>query len=601
MILIISDEILNKIKAEADIVKIIGEYVKLEKKGGNFVGLCPFHPDTNPSLSVSPSKKIYKCFSCGASGNVFTFLQEYEHVPFPRAVQMAADKCGIKIEVDPNREESENYSKYYGILQKVTNFYEFFLKNTNDGKEALEYLAKRHLSEEVIKQFRIGLSPNQSDLLYRNLLNEKIQPLDMIESGVVKSGNKEYYDVFRNRIMFPIEDMNGNIVGFSGRIFRESKEKEAKYMNSGENVIFKKGNILYNYKNALNEIKMKNKVIIFEGFMDVIAAFRANVFHVLATMGTAVTPNQIKAINKATNNVILCYDGDAPGIEATKKAIHLFNNAKFNVSVVRMPEGLDPDEYINNFGAERLNHLLNNETITGIDYLYEIEKKNLIVADINSVEKFKVSIFSYMNYYDSHVLNERYLKRLSDDLGVSSDSLQRDFEKQRSSQLSRDYPSDNTEPIVEFGEKEKKPEIPKIKGKYALSEQTLIRKIFNDKTLCLETQSILDVKYVLPTGRDLLFRLYEYYHKNDSMDEEGFMASLDPKLIDLLKEILENGTFDFMEVGELIGKIEEYQSSEMAKNFRSLAKDGLTADQLSAFGKHKKKCTVFVPTDKERK
>ncbi len=601
MILIISDEILNKIKAEADIVKIIGEYVKLEKKGGNFVGLCPFHPDTNPSLSVSPSKKIYKCFSCGASGNVFTFLQEYEHVPFPRAVQMAADKCGIKIEVDPNREESENYSKYYGILQKVTNFYEFFLKNTNDGKEALEYLAKRHLSEEVIKQFRIGLSPNQSDLLYRNLLNEKIQPLDMIESGVVKSGNKEYYDVFRNRIMFPIEDMNGNIVGFSGRIFRESKEKEAKYMNSGENVIFKKGNILYNYKNALNEIKMKNKVIIFEGFMDVIAAFRANVFHVLATMGTAVTPNQIKAINKATNNVILCYDGDAPGIEATKKAIHLFNNAKFNVSVVRMPEGLDPDEYINNFGAERLNHLLNNETITGIDYLYEIEKKNLIVADINSVEKFKVSIFSYMNYYDSHVLNERYLKRLSDDLGVSSDSLQRDFEKQRSSQLSRDYPSDNTEPIVEFGEKEKKPEIPKIKGKYALSEQTLIRKIFNDKTLCLETQSILDVKYVLPTGRDLLFRLYEYYHKNDSMDEEAFMASLDPKLIDLLKEILENGTFDFMEVGELIGKIEEYQSSEMAKNFRSLAKDGLTADQLSAFGKHKKKCTVFVPTDKERK
>jgi len=598
--LIISDEILNKIKAEADIVKIIGEYIKLEKKGGNFVGLCPFHPDTNPSLSVSPTKRIYKCFSCGASGNVFTFLQEYEHVPFPRAVQMAADKCGIKIEVDPNREESENYSKYYGIMQKAANFYEFFLKNTNDGKEALEYLTKRHLSDEVIKKFRIGLSPNQSDLLYRNLLNEKIQPLDMIESGVVKSGNKEYYDIFRNRIMFPIEDMNGNIVGFSGRIFRESKEKEAKYMNSGENVIFKKGNILYNYKNALNEIKMKNKVIIFEGFMDVIAAFRANVFHVLATMGTAVTANQIKGISKATNNVILCYDGDAPGIEATKKAIHLFNNAKFNVSVVRMPEGLDPDEYINDFGAERLNHLLNNETITGIDYLYEVEKKNLIVADINSVEKFKVSIFSYMNYYDSHVLNERYLKRLSDDLGVSPESLQRDFEKQKSSTLTRDYSGEPAEQVVEFGEKVKKPVIPSIKGKYTLSEQTLIRKIFNDKDLCLETQRILNVNYVLPTDRDLLFRLYDYYHKNDSMNKSAFISSLDPKLIELLKDILENGTFDFMEMDELIGKIEEYQNAEIAENFRPLAKDGLSAEQLSAFGKHKKRTIKFKSTDKEK-
>lgn len=591
IILIISEELLNKIKKEADIVKIIGEYIKLEKKGANFVGLCPFHPDNNPSLSVSPSKSIYKCFSCGASGNVFTFIQNYEHVAFPKAVQLAAEKCGIKIEVDKNDDLSQQLSKYYEIMQKASAFYEFYLKNTNDGKVALDYLHNRHLNDEIIKRFKIGLSPSANDLLFKSLQNEKIQPLHMIEVGLVRS-NKDYYDVFRNRIMFPLEDLLGNIVGFSGRVFQKNDPQEAKYLNSSENLLFKKGQLLYNYKNAMNEIKNSNSVIVFEGFMDVIAAFRAGVYHTVATMGTALTQSQIKAIGKLTKNVILCYDGDYAGIEASKKAIHLFNQERFNVSVVKLPNELDPDEYINQFGAASLKKLLLEEPISGMDYLYEVEKRSLIVADINSVEQFKKIIFEYMHYYHSSVLNERYLRQLSKDLNTSVESLTTDF--QSTTFLKSEFVKDKQHDVVDFISAPKPAMRHKLpKPKYSIAERGLIRQIFWSKENCLKAKSILGQIYVLPRQRDLLYSLYDYYQKNQEMDEQAFKSHLNNDMIDLLVDILQDSKEPFIELNEIFDLITQYNSEKATEVVASSFFEEPTEEKLEQLRKLKKTTIKF--------
>jgi len=596
IILSFSEELLNKIKKEADIVKIIGEYIKLEKKGANFVGLCPFHPDTNPSLSISPAKNIYKCFSCGAAGNVFTFVQNYEHVPFSQAVRIVAAKCGVTIDADSGLNEGPNLSKYYEIMQKATAFYEFYLKNTNDGKIALSYLHSRHLDDEIIKRFRIGLAPAAMDLLYRSLLNDKVQPLNMIEVGLVRSG-KEYYDVFRNRIMFAIEDLLGNIVGFSGRVYQKSDLKEAKYVNSSENIIFKKGQLLYNYKNALNEIKSANRVFVFEGFMDVIAAYRASILNTVATMGTALTQQQIKALNKVTNNVTLCYDSDFAGVEATKKAIHLLNQAKFNVSVVRFPDELDPDEVINKYGIDRLKQLLSNEAITGIDYLYELEKKNLLVADINSVEAFKQKIFEYMQYYRSQVLNERYLKQMAKDLNTSIESLQADFKNTPLKSSFMQLDTDHQE-VVDFKTKiTTKPRKKTPKLKFSIAERGLIRQIYWSKDNCLRAQSVLGPIFVLPKQRDLLYSLYDYYQIYPDMDEQIYKSRLTPEMLDLLVDILKDTKEPFIELNEIFDLISQYNNEKVTENVATSFIEEPSIDKLKQISQLKKSTIKFKGSD----
>ena len=338
------DEVIQK----ADMAAIIGEYVTLTKKGSDYQGLCPFHNDNHPSLSVSPRKFCYSCWSCGAKGNVITFVQNFEHISFQEALQKVALKSNVKLDIKVSERELK-FNKYYQIMSDVSNLYEFYLNNTDEGKEALEYLHNRNLTDDVIKRFHIGLSGSLGDTVTKAFLdNGKYLPIDLLELCLIGNDekNKRYYDLFRNRIMFPIEDYHGNIIGFSGRIY--NTKSNAKYMNSKENVLFKKSNILYNYYEALNDIKKNDKIIVFEGFMDVIAAYRAGINNSVCTMGTALTVDQVRLLTGLTKNIILCYDGDEPGINASKRAIKMFIQAGANIRVCILPLGIDPDEYINN-------------------------------------------------------------------------------------------------------------------------------------------------------------------------------------------------------------------------------------------------------------
>lgn len=557
--MIIPEATIQKIKDEADIVKIIGEYVKLEKQGNNYKGLCPFHDDSNPSLTVSPTKKIYKCFSCNASGNVLTFIQNHNHVSFVEAVRIVGEKCGIVVETQGDDEYRQSFDKYYKILQNATNFYEFFLRNTTEGQEAREYLHKRNLSDKIIKRFRIGLAPKENDLLYQSLLKEKFQPLDMIEAGIVRSASDQYFDVFRNRIVFPLEDLEGHIVGFSGRVYQD-KATEPKYLNSSENKIFRKGNILYNYFTVQNEIRQKNQVFLFEGFMDVIAAYRAGINNAVASMGTALTVQQIKALTKLTNNITICYDGDNPGIEAAKKAIFLLTKEGVSVKAVLLPEGLDPDEYLKKSSPDKLADFLTNQALNSIDFLYLAEKRKLNPEDLFSIESFKNEIFKILRAFQSQVLTEKFLDKLSKDLNVSRESLVADYKK---------IPLKIDKPY-----KPQEPERKRLISKYLKSEQQLIKYSYENKEYCQRIKNELDIDYVDKDNREILQKMYKYYKTHDQIDKVDFETQLTSTEIQVLDEILNSSAYnDFIQIEILVKNVRKYTKEKQKELLKSKPKD----------------------------
>ncbi|MDD4001027.1 MAG: DNA primase [Bacilli bacterium] len=577
----IPEATVNKIRDEADIVQVIGEHVKLEKKGNNYLGLCPFHQDNNPSLTVSPSKKIYTCFSCGAKGNVFTFLQNFKNISFVEAVKSVGEKTGIEVNIEANPNFSQNYDKYYKILQTVTSFYEFYLKNSADGKEAQEYLHKRKLNDEIIKRFRIGLAPKDNDLLYQSLVKEKYQPLDMIEAGVIRSYRDTYFDVFRNRLVFPLEDIDGNIVGFSGRIYGSKKTDEPKYLNSGENKIFKKSKLLYNFRRNLNEIRLADEVYVFEGFMDVIAAYRADINNTVATMGTALTNEQILAISKVTKNVILCYDGDEAGIEASKKAIRLFNDAGINIRSILMPDGLDPDDYINKYGKEELQKKL-KDPISSIEYLYENTRKKLNVKDINSIENFKEEMFQHLNYYRSNVLSEKFLVRMSEDLQVSLESLQADYSNSA-------YKIPVIKKPITFPLKKARKH---RKTKYINSEKQLIKISYHDKDQCFRIIEAVGIDFVDTKNYSILNIIGEYYQNNDEMNSEDFCTKLTSEEEYILKEILETkNNFDEQPLEVLVKIVKSHTKENLYEKLKAEYKENPSKENWAKLANLKKELT----------
>jgi len=572
--LLIPEGTIQKIREEADLVQIIGEFVKLEKKGNNFVGLCPFHPDHNPSLSVSPAKKIYTCFSCGATGNVFTFVQNYKNISFPEAVRYVGEKIGIKVDLGDYAAQTQINEKYYKILQTATSFYEFYLKNSAEGKEAREYLYKRNINDEIIKRFRIGLAPKEPDLLFRTLQKDH-QPLDMIEAGVVRSGENSYYDIFRNRIMFPLEDINGRIAGFSGRIY--TKSDEAKYVNSSENKVFKKGRLLYNFARNLNEIRLRDEVFVFEGFMDVIAAHRAGINHAVATMGTALTDEQIEAISRVTKNVVVCYDGDNAGIEATKRAIRLFTASGFTVRAVLLPRDLDPDDFLNRYGPERFSELLKNAK-SGIEYLYEVAKRDLNPQDLSSVEAFKNEVFQSLNFFRSAVLAEKFLARLSQDLQVSVESLKEDFGRRKAE------PRPETPP--------RKTPAARPRGvvrmeTYRKTEKELLRRAYRKKEECFSIFNNPDYHYVDFKNFVFLSKISDYYLKNDKMGED-FQAGLKEDEKSLFEEVTsEDLIYKNIPMQDLFKVIKEYVLQEQLRIIKETLRNVFDVEKMAEYAKIK--------------
>ena len=365
----ISDEELNAIRSKANIVDVIGKYIPLTQKGKNYFCVCPFHDDHSPSMSVSYDKQIYKCFSCGASGNVFTFVQNYENVSFSEAVSIVARSVGLNLDFGPVKKNSNNFKLELEIMSLAERFLQNNLKSSS-GIDAKKYLEERGINEEIIAEFGIGLSLDNATSL-KDLLLKKGYGIDkLIELGVV---NEHGFDVFARRITFPLWNIDGDIVGFSGRIYRN--EDSAKYVNSKETKIFKKGELLYNYHNAKDYAKREKFILVVEGFMDAIRLSANGIKNVIALMGTSLTSNHIDLLKKLRVKVILCLDNDDAGLTATINNGMMLIKNNVDVGITRLSGSKDPDEYILKNGIDSFKNLL-KEPISYFEFRINSLKKN---------------------------------------------------------------------------------------------------------------------------------------------------------------------------------------------------------------------------------
>ena len=410
---------IDEIKSVADIVSVIGDYVELKRAGSNYVGLCPFHNEKTPSFSVSPSKGIFHCFGCGVGGDVISFIMQKEGLSYPEAIKFLADKLGILVETNEvNKEKYEHRKKLFEINNEAKLFY---YKNLLINDIPKDYIKKRNLNNNLINKFIIGYADGKNSL-YRHLLQKGYQKDDIIEVGLINQDEKgNVYDKFRNRLMFPIIDIRGNVIGFGGRSLADSR---AKYMNSPQSLAYDKSKNVYGVSNLKNSTKV-GKIILVEGYMDVISLTNYGFDYAIASLGTSLTHDQAKLIKRYCKNIYICYDGDSAGQNATSRAIEIFKEQDISPNIIVIPDNMDPDDYIKQYGNESFNRLIDN-AMDSVIYEY---KKILQKYDINDVkEKIQLidDLTTLLSKLDREVIRDEYIKRFSDDLNIEYLSLKKD-------------------------------------------------------------------------------------------------------------------------------------------------------------------------------
>lgn len=391
----VDKQLISEIKNSVNIVDVIGEVVQLTKAGRNFLGLCPFHGEKTPSFNVVEDKQFYHCFGCGKSGDVFKFIEDYRGVSFMEAVQIIGEQAGIPVQALPlaqaRPQQADGKQPFYEIHQEAAKFYHAILMTTKMGEEARQYLYDRGLDDEVLRHFQIGLAPAEGNYLYQSV-SGKFSENILAESGLFHiSDMGTMYDAFQDRIMFPLSDDTGRVIAFSGRLWRDPAEgtkPQGKYKNSRSTLLFNKSYELYHLDKAKQVAKKNHELYLMEGFMDVIAAYRAGIENAVASMGTALTQEHVAHLSKFTKKVILAYDGDKAGRLATAKALEVLE--KQEVEVVQIPDQMDPDEYLNKNSPQALADLLEKTRLSRVEFLMDYWKPDNIEnlqAQIEFVEK----------------------------------------------------------------------------------------------------------------------------------------------------------------------------------------------------------------------
>lgn len=411
----------SEIKQKIDVVDLIGGYVDLKKSGRNYKGLCPFHGEKTPSFMVSPELQIYKCFGCGESGDIFTFLQKIEGVAFPQALEQLAEKAGVTLQNTPVDRNTKQKKLVYEINHLASEFYNYMLLKHPAGKKALEYVkATRGINSNTIKEFKIGYAPNSWDLLYRFLKKKNYSDQDLVISGVAvpRRSSNGYIDKFRGRVMFPFISLDGKIVGFSGRtIFG----KEPKYLNTAETLVFHKSSYLFGLDKARVNLKKEGAVFV-EGQMDVISAFQAGIKNVVASSGTSLTNDQLKVVARYTKDITFCFDSDIAGVTAIARAIELADRMDFNVKVAMIPSDYkDLDELIKK-DAKGAKSLLTN-SIPVYDFFLVKALKSFDKKDPIGKKKIVQELVPIFSKISNNVMLSHYVGVLSKEIQISEDLI----------------------------------------------------------------------------------------------------------------------------------------------------------------------------------
>ena len=526
----VSNDEINAIRAKADIISIVGSYIPLTQRGKNYFCVCPFHDDHSPSMSLSTDKQIYKCFSCGATGNVFSFVAEYENVSFIEAVAIVANKCGMELsQATYNSNVSQVFKEEHEIMELSQ---KFFLNNlrTDVGKEATKYLNDRGINDDTIKEFGIGLSLDSNDSLL-TLLNKKNYDTDkLVEIGLVNNVNGKIYDMFSRRITFPLWDKDGNIVGFSARIYRGEKDV-SKYMNSRESKIFKKGETLYNYHNAKDVAKREKKIIVVEGFMDAIRVSLSGIKNVVALQGTAMTSDQINLLKKLRVKVILCLDNDNAGLMATvANGDELVKNG-VETYVIRLSGEKDPDEYIIANGSEAFLENVNNP-LTFFEFKMNYFKQNKNLDNVEDLTEYINDVLKSLASNDDPILREVTLNKLAKEHDLSLDVLKEKLEANTTVEVKKE--------VVE----EPKKEVVK-KDKYMKGAEKILYFMMNGEEFVSEYQKKLGY-FSEPDYREIANEIIYFCEANGTITVADFITYVTDKseIKDKVMEIVNDSVND---------------------------------------------------------
>ena len=530
----IPQELFDQVIQKSDVVDVISDYVQLSKAGKNYKGLCPFHGENTPSFVVSPDKGIYKCFGCGEGGNVVSFVSSIEAISYPQAVLKLAKRAGIETDIVLQSDESIQDAKFkneFDILEFAKGFYHYYLNHTKEGKMALAYLHDRGMSDETIAKFGIGLAPSYSDALVKTLANNRYSLEVAVNLGLLNEHQGQYYDRFKSRIMFPIFDKVGHVVGFSGRVFLEGDTNLGKYVNSPESAIFQKGKLIYHLNDAKLAIRRHNRVLLFEGFLDVISAVEAGFVESVATMGTALTEDHSRELRRLTDQIILCFDGDKAGLAAANKAIPILMAQNFSISVVEIPNKMDPDEFIKTYGKEAFSKLI-DQAIPAIDYQYRYIKRQFNLEFVSHREQFKRQIYHFAYTLQSHTLQELILKKLAYDISIGEQSILQEFNSSKSQVYKNSNMNNNKNGNRQIHARQLRD------TKYERSEKMLIHYMLKERRVALQVEKELNGYLNDPIRRNIVLYILDYYTTHETMNLQYFLNWIDEALVKPITDII---------------------------------------------------------------
>lgn len=424
-----SSDLLEEIRNRCDVVDIISEYVHLKPAGKGFKGLCPFHEEKTPSFMVSPEKQLFHCFGCGEGGNVFNFLMKYEKLSFFEAVKMLAQKSGVPLPVDEEKENilHKKKERLYKLNNLVANYYRECLFRTNQGKKVINYFKKRGISDTSVEKYKLGYAPSSWDALSNFLKKKGYYYEELIKAGLIKKSKIEgkYIDYFRDRIIFPIFNLSGKVIGFGGRVLDDSLPK---YINSPETLVYNKGSNLYNLNFAKEGIRKKNCIIVVEGYTDVLITQQYGFNNIAASLGTALTAKQIDLIKRFTNAVLIAYDADSAGNMATLRSLDLLVKAGLEIKVIDLPQGYDPADFLIKKGSETFQNLI-NRSLSLIDYKLKILYSKYSIKTIEGKVKVVKEILPTLSAMGDEDEVRAQTKKISEELKLSDEAIRIDLTK----------------------------------------------------------------------------------------------------------------------------------------------------------------------------
>jgi DNA primase len=564
----IAEDKIDQIRQAVDIVEIVGDYVQLKKQGRNYFGLCPFHGESTPSFSVSADKQIFHCFGCGAGGNVFSFLMEIEGLSFQEAAVKLAEKANIDLQLDfllvgKEKKVSKEFQSLLDAHELLRKFYHHLLVNTKEGQHALEYLLNRGFTRESIDKFQIGYSLNSWDFVTKFLLKREFTPEDMEKAGLIIKRERDgtYFDRFRDRIMFPILDRNGNTIAFSGRTLGAD---EPKYLNSPETAIFNKSKILYNFHLAKPNIKKMQHAVLFEGFADVIAADRAGIQNGIATMGTALTDEHISLLRQNVHSVTICYDSDKAGIEAAYRAGNLLTNGEFQIKVAMMSDGLDPDEYIKKYGAEKFRIEVIDASMTwmAFKFLYFRRGKNL--QNEGDRLAYIEQIIKEISKLTKAVERDHYLRQLASEFSLSLDALE---QQQKQIFFAEKRRSNDQKPLVKKPIVEVK-QVNVLLPAHITAEKRLIAHMLKDRDVAYKVQEMLQGNTLnIDEHQAIITYLLGFYEDHPEPDTSAFLTYIQD---DNLRRLV--ATIEMMSINDEVSNQELTDYIKQVLNYQKLLK-----------------------------